>query len=292
MKVLYRVSESENGKTVRDILRCSMAVSYSAIKSAKWDQRILLNGEPVRVDQRVQTGDRVEIRWKQDQPVYELKPFALELNIVWMDEYLTVIDKPAPLASQSSAGHPDDSLENALYSYFGCPKDYVYRPVNRLDKGTSGLMIVARDPHTQQLLQKQLHTDTLVRSYRAVTEGIPNPAEGVIDFPIGKIPEATVKRRIDPDGKPSLTRYKVLKTGNGRALLQLKLETGRTHQIRVHLSAIGCPVFGDFLYGMESETLPGRFALHSSELEFTHPITGKRLSFLSPLPGVFEKLID
>ena len=274
----YTVKPEESGRKVRDILRRSMGVSYTALKSAKWNGRIRLNGETVRADAPVAPGDRVSIEWAEDEPVYALKPYQIDLEIPWMDEHLMIVDKPAGIASQASRNHPDNALENAVYAYFGCPENFVYRPVNRLDKGTGGLMAVARTPHAQHLLQRSLHTADFRRRYLALTDGVPKMAEGVLDFPIGKMPGATVKRMVCDDGKPSRTRYRVLREVNGGALLLLELETGRTHQIRVHLSHIGCPVRGDFLYGTEQpEEFPGCFALHSALLETLHPITGERI---------------
>ena len=279
----YIVKNEEDGRKIRDVLRRGMGVSYSAMKSAKWGGRIRLNGQPVHTDAIVRAGDTVSIDWAEDAPVYALKGYDLPLEVPYEDEHLAVIVKPSPLASQSSRNHPDDSLENALYSYYGRPEGFVYRPVNRLDKGTGGLMVVARTPHAQHLMQRQLHSPAFRRRYLALTDGVPAEREGVIDLPIAKAPEASVKRIIDPAGKTSITRYRVLReTDGGGALVLLELETGRTHQIRVHLSAIGCPVHGDFLYGREDpERFPGKFALHSAFLEFLHPITGKEMSFRS-----------
>ena len=279
----YIVKGEEDGRKVRDVLRRGMGVSYSAMKSAKWGGRIRLNGEPVYTDTIVRAGDTVSMDWGTDTPVYPVKAYDLPLEIPYEDEHLMVIVKPSPLASQSSRNHPDDSLENAVYSYLGCPEGYVYRPVNRLDKGTGGLMVVARTPHAQHLMQKQLHTPSFRRRYLALTEGVPGEREGVIDLPIAKAPGASVKRIVDPEGKRSVTRYQVLReTEDGGALVLLELETGRTHQIRVHLSAMGCPVRGDFLYGREDpERFPGNFALHSAFLAFVHPFTGEKMSFRS-----------
>ncbi len=279
----YQVKTEEDGRRIRDILRRSMAVSYSAMKSAKWDERILLNGTPVHTDIRVQAGDTVAFVPAEDKPVYALKPYDIPLDIPYIDEHLMVVVKPSPLASQSSRNHPDDSLENALYSHFGCPADFVFRPVNRLDKGTGGLMVVARTAYAQHLMQRQLHGPDFVRRYLALTDGVPAKREGVIDLPIGKVPEASVKRMITPDGKRSVTRYRVLHgTEDGGALILLELRTGRTHQIRVHLSAIGCPVHGDFLYGTEDPgRFAGRFALHSAYLAMKHPVTGEQMQFTS-----------
>ncbi len=278
----YTVRAEEDGKRVREILRCGMEVSYTALKSAKWNDRIFLNGEPVYADARVKEGDTVRIEWAEETPAYRPRRFEMALEIPWEDEHLMAIVKPAPLASQSSRNHPDDSLENAVYTYFGCPENFIYRPVNRLDKGTSGLMMIAKTPHAQYRMQRQLHTPAFRRRYLALTDGIPAEREGVIDLPIAKAPGATVKRIVSPEGKPSRTRYRVLEAGNGQALLLLELETGRTHQIRVHLSSIGCPVRGDFLYGQEqTEEYPGHFALHSAVIEAEHPVNGEKIRLIS-----------
>ena len=278
----YRIKPEEAGQCVRDILRRSMGVSYTAMKSAKWNGRIRVNGETARADRRVEAGDVVSMDWAEDEPVYALKPYELPLEIPYLDEHLMAVVKPAGIASQSSRNHPDDSLENAVYAYFGCPENFIYRPVNRLDKGTGGLMIIARTPHAQHLLQKQLHTPAFRRRYLAWTEGRPAADAGILDDPIAKAPGATVRRIVSPEGKPSRTRYKVLREQEGGALILLELETGRTHQIRVHLSHAGCPVRGDFLYGRERpEEFPGCFALHSAMVELVHPVTGETVRLTS-----------
>lgn len=286
-----QVADAQDGQRLSRFLRETLGVSYTAMKSAKWDNRILVDGVPAPVSRLLRAGETVTFREAADTPVYALRPYALPLTIPYQDEHLLIVDKPAPLASQSSAGHPDDSLENALYAHFGCPADFVYRPVNRLDRGTSGLMAVARTPHAQQLLQRQLHTPDFQRVYLAVCEGAPPQDSGVISLPIGKADAASIRREVRPDGKPSVTRYEVLEHASRRSLLRLTLETGRTHQIRVHLSAVGCPVCGDFLYGTELAELPGRFALHSAALTLRHPLTGETLSLSSPLPPALSALL-
>ena len=282
----YTVTPEESGKRLREVLRTGMRLSGTAMKSAKWNGEILRNGERAFVDVRVEAGDRIEVRLPEDEPVYVPAPYELALRIPWEDECLMVADKPAPLASQSSRNHPGDSLENAVYSYLGCPENYVYRPVNRLDKGTSGLMVIAKDGHTQDLLQRMLHGSDFRREYLALTEGIPDPREGVLDAPIRKADGATIRREISPDGKPARTLYRVVEEReDGRALVRLRLETGRTHQIRVHLAAAGCPVCGDFLYGTElPDEFPGRFALHSAYLRLRHPLTGEIIELTSEPP--------
>ncbi len=280
-----------DGCKLRDVLRRDMGVSYSAMKSAKWDGRIRVDGVPTPVNAVLRAGQVVSMVWPEEKPRYRLRGYALPLDIAYEDEHLLVINKPAPLASQSSAGHPDDSLENAVFAYLGCPEDFIYRPVNRLDKGTSGLMAVAKTPHAQHRLQQLLHTRDFQRIYLAVVEGVPEPARGTIDAPIAKVDAASIRRHVCPEGKPSVTHYQVERVRGQRALVRLRLETGRTHQIRVHMSHMGWPVCGDFLYGTELPQLPGRFALHSAEVALVHPITGEKLRLTAPLPPEISALL-
>ena len=288
----HRITAAEAGRKLRDILRQVMGVSYSAMKSAKWDNRITVDGVPQPVDTIAREGQIVAIRWKDAPPAYTLRPYALPLRIPFEDEHLYVIDKPAPLASQSSANHPDDALENALYAHLSCPPDFIYRPVNRLDKGTSGLMIVAKNAHSQHRLQALLHSSDFQRIYLAVIEGHLPQRTGVISAPIAKEEAASIRRLVADHGKPSVTHYEVMRETRVRSLVRLTLETGRTHQISVHMSHMGCPVAGDFLYGSELPGLPGRFALHSHELFLRHPLTGEELHIVSPLPDELTALLD
>jgi 23S rRNA pseudouridine1911/1915/1917 synthase len=230
----------------------------------------------------VQAGDTVRIEWAEEIPAYRPRRYDIPLDVPWEDEYLMVAVKPAGMASQSSQNHPDDSLENAVYTRAGCPEDFVFRPVNRLDKGTGGLMLIAKTPHIQYLMQQLLHTPGFRRRYLAWTDGVPETESGILDYPIGKAEGATVRRIVSPEGKPSRTRYRVLRRQGAGVLVLLELETGRTHQIRVHLSHAGCPVRGDFLYGKElPEEFPGCFALHSAMLETVHPLTGGTIRLTS-----------
>ena len=168
----------------------------------------------------------------------------------------------------------------------------MFRPLNRLDKGTSGLLAAAKHAHATQLLQKQLHTDSFVREYLAVVEGKLS-GNGTIDAPISKANDTTIRRIIDwENGKPAVTHYTSVGFQNNRTLVRLRLETGRTHQIRLHLSHIGHPIVGDFMYGTEIEALPERFALHSAFIALNHPITGMRIEYESPLPPELKHLIE
>ena len=284
----YAVQPEDEGKKLSVILRARMKLSNRQISHLKFSEGIWLNESCVHTGVFVHAGDTVHVILRDDGQT--LVPYTLALRVVYRDEDVLVVDKPAPLPSIRSVHQDEKTLENAVYAYFGCPEGFVYRPVSRLDKGTSGLMPIALNAYAHDRMQRALHTERYVRAYLAVTEGAPEKDSGVIDLPIGM--QNGVKRCVDPSGKPSVTHYRVLeRAANGRALLHLRLETGRTHQIRVHTSAMGHPVAGDFMYGWELDDLPGRFALHAAYLRFEHPVTGEVLTFESPLPDELRKLL-
>ncbi len=284
------IDASWQGQPLRRVALGALQMSYGQFKRAKFQGQLLLDGVPVHADARVQTGQLLVIRIPEGEKACPL-PYPLPLSVPYQHLGLLLVDKPAPLPSVASRSPDQRTLENALYAHLGCPDPFVYHPVNRLDKGTSGLMAVALTAHVQQLLQQTLHTDAFIRRYLAVCEGAPPQREGVIDAPIAKESGPSVRRRVAAEGKPATTLYRVLETAGSRSLVELQLQTGRTHQIRVHLSWLGCPVVGDFLYGREEPSLPGRFALHSHFLRLTHPLTGQEVTATSPLPQALQQLL-
>ena len=278
------------GRSIRAIALGEIGMSSGQFKRAKFQGSILLDGQRVTADVRVRAGQQLSL-FVPEKALEKPKALDMPVEIVYEDESLWVINKPAPLPSAPSARQDTPTLENALFSHLGCPEGFVYRPVNRLDKGTSGLMIVAKDAHAQYLLQHMLHTPDFVREYLAVVDGCPPHMEGLIDLPIAKADGATVRREVRPDGKEARTFYRVLQKGE-KSLVRLRLDTGRTHQIRVHMAHMGCPVTGDFLYGTElPEKLPGRFALHSAGIRLIHPVSGQEVALESPLPPALEALL-
>lgn len=288
-KLCYDVPAEDDGKKLSVILRARMKLSNRQISHLKFSEGIYLNDRIVHTGVFVHAGDSVQVLLR-DHGI-ALAPYDLPLRIVYRDEDVLVVDKAAPLPSIRSVHQDEKTLENAVYAYLGCPEGYVYRPVSRLDKGTSGLMPIALNAYAHDRMQRALHTEAYVRQYLAVTEGAPDADAGVVDLPIGM--KNGVKRCIDPNGKAAVTHYRVLERfENGRALMHLQLETGRTHQIRVHMSALGHPVAGDFMYGWELPELPGRFALHAAYLRFLHPVTGAEMIFESPLPEKLQKLLE
>ena len=283
----YTVSGEEAGRTVKSVALRDMRLSRSLFSSLKFSGGLTLDGQPVRADARLQAGQVLRAAW-QDGAALELTPYAVSFEIPYADDHYLIVDKPAPLPTLCSARQEGPTLENALYARLGCPAGFVFRPVNRLDKGTSGLLAVARDAHAQQLLQRQLHTDAFVREYLAVCRGHLPQGEGTVDLPIAK--GMGVRREVRPDGVRAVTHYRVEGETEACSLLRLRLETGRTHQIRVHLAALGCPIVGDYVYGEADPRLPGRFALHACGMRFLHPFTGKEIQMESPLPMELKAL--
>ena len=281
------ISSGLAGRSVKNVALGQLKVSYGQLKRMKFSDHILVDGIPRHTDYILRAGECLRLCFPVETGP-RVGAGSEALNVVWEDPDILIIDKPAPLPSVASR-QGGETLENRVFSYLGCPEGFVYRPVNRLDKGTSGLMMAAKNAHIQQRMQRMLHTDGFIREYLAVVDGRPGEEKGVIDLPIGHGPG--IKRVIDAAGRPAFTEYEVLKTGESRSLLRLKLHTGRTHQIRVHLAALGCPVAGDFLYGQEDERLPGRFALHSCRLCFCHPLSGEWVEARSPMPVNLQELV-
>ena len=281
------ISSGLAGRSVKNVALGQLKVSYGQLKRMKFSDHILVDGIPRHTDYILRAGECLRLCFPVETGP-RVGTGSEALNVVWEDPDILIIDKPAPLPSVASR-QGGETLENRVFSYLDCPEGFIYRPVNRLDKGTSGLMMAAKNAHIQQRMQRMLHTDGFIREYLAVVDGRPGEEKGVIDLPIGHGPG--IKRVIDAAGRPAFTEYEVLKTGESRSLLRLKLHTGRTHQIRVHLAALGCPVAGDFLYGQEDERLPGRFALHSYRLCFCHPLSGEWVEARSPMPANLQEMV-
>ena len=293
MRKLTALAGAEDaGRRVKYFVRGGMGVSCGQFAALKQRGGLLVNGQPVHANHALCPGDTVTVLL-EDAARESAAPEEGPVNVVYEDEDLLIIDKSAPLATQCSPKQPGGTLENRLaHRYRDLPGGFVFRPLNRLDRGTSGLMAAAMNAHATQRLQRQLHTDAFLREYLAVVEGRME-GEGVVDAPIAKEQAATVRRVVDCErGQPAVTHYRVERPGERYSLVRLRLETGRTHQIRVHMAHLGHPVAGDFLYGTELAALPGRFALHSTLLRLTHPVTGEVMAWESPLPESLALLLE
>ena len=294
MRILtHTVLPEEEGRMVKGILRGSLQLSYTLLKSLKWrENAILLNGQSVHVNAIVHAGDGVSVALSERTPREDLYcENTAAPNIVYEDEDLLVLNKPAGVAMHPKA---DDaaapSLAAMLTGYLG--EGSVPHFVSRLDKGTSGLLIAAKSGYVHDRLRRALHSSELRREYRAVAVGQVTPPRGVIDAPIGRADGSIIRRCVREDGLVSRTEYEVLQTTERFTLLRLRPETGRTHQLRVHMAYLGHPLAGDWLYGPEDKNLIARPALHSYELWFTQPITGQELHFTAPIPQDMQRLLE
>ena len=294
MRILtHTVLPEEDGRMVKGILRGSLQLSYTLLKSLKWrENAILLNGQSVHVNAIVHTGDVVSVALSERTPREDLyRENAAAPDIVYEDEDLLVLNKSAGVAMHPKADDTSAlSLAAMLTGYLG--EGSVPHFVSRLDKGTSGLLIAAKSGYVHDRLRRALHSSELRREYRAIAVGQVTPPRGVIDAPIGRAEGSIIRRCVREDGLVSRTEYEVLQTTECFTLLRLRPETGRTHQLRVHMSYLGHPLAGDWLYGTEDKNLIARPALHSYELWFTQPITGQELHFTVPIPQDMQRLLE
>lgn len=249
---------------------------------------VTVNGRAAKPGYRVQAGETVSVRIPPQPPTLVL-PEAMSLDIVYEDEALLVVNKPAGLVVHPAPGHAGGTLVNGLLAY--CPQiAEVGGPeragiVHRLDKDTSGLIVVAKDEATHTALQRQFKRRGVSKTYLALVEGQVQPPEGIIEAPIGRDRVRRKRMMVTPSGRQARTTYRVLEYFADHTLLEVQPVTGRTHQIRVHLAWLGYPVVGDDVYGYRRQRLlQGRHFLHAARLRFTHPLTGEEMALEAPLP--------
>ena len=282
------VTAEENGMTVKQVLRERFALSSSLLAKCKREKDgILVNGQEAPVSAPLCTGDRLAFSLTDEEGKHAVKAVDIKLNVIYEDDYLLVLDKPSGIAVIPPSLGKDDRCIAAGYGFYY--PHLRFHAVNRLDKGTSGLMMVAKYGYIHERLQSSLHND-MFREYLGVSVGTVTPENGHIDAPIARAENSAILRCVSPGGCPAVTDYETLHSSEKFTLLRLLPRTGKTHQIRVHLAHIGFPLAGDHLYGTEDKTLIPRPALHSHALIFTHPVTGERLHFTSPLPDDMKKL--
>lgn len=272
-------------------------VDYSRSQIQQWlkDERVMVNGTTVKANYKVKAGDQVTIA-VPEPIVLELTPENIPLEIVYEDEDVAVVNKPQGMVVHPSAGHPNGTLVNALLFHMQDLSSIndVIRPgiVHRIDKDTSGLLMIAKNDFAHESLAKQLKEKTSLRKYVALVHGVIPHEKGVIDAPIGRSKTDRKMQAVIEEGKPAVTHFQVLERFADFTLVELQLETGRTHQIRVHMKYIGYPLAGDPVYGPK-KTLPGKGQfLHAQVLGFEHPRTGEFLTFTAPLPEVFQKTLE
>lgn len=288
--IRFTADDADAGQTVREVLQKRYGVSRRLLIRAKFNGLITRNGTLVFVNERLETGDEIVVLVNEEE-TQSVAPEDMPLVIRHEDEDLMVIAKPAGLVVHPTGNHPAGTLANGVIAYWNKRGERRrFRAVNRLDKDTSGLLIIAKNQWAHEQFSRMQQERSLKRTYLAIAEGIMEPAAGTMEEPIGLAENSFITRQVRADGQAAVTHFRVLAHGEGMSFVQLRLGTGRTHQIRVHMSHRGHPLAGDDLYGGARVHI-GRQALHAAELAFIHPRSGEELHFREPLPEDMEQLL-
>lgn len=284
----YQITSADAGQTILQFLTArgySRAI-FTHLK--RTPNGILLNEVWAYVTTRVQAGDTLTIHLIEESDAGKILPISLPLSVCYEDEDLLIVNKPAGMPIHPSKLHQDDTLANAVLGYYEAQGiSCTFRCISRLDRDTTGLVLLAKHMLSASLLGAMMRRREIHREYLAIVEGVPEES-GTVCAPIARISCSGIKRQVDPiHGESAVTHYRRLACGDGCSLVSLRLETGRTHQIRVHMSYLGHPLLGDALYASapESSAQIKRQTLHSCRLYFTHPITGAAMDFTAPLPS-------
>jgi 23S rRNA pseudouridine1911/1915/1917 synthase len=289
--IRYRVPEERVGQTVETVLKEALMISGRMINRLTRSRGIRLNGRSPWLSRPVKAGDELKVAVRpREHP--DFPAFPVDFTILYEDRDLMVIDKPAGVNVHPTRDRETNTLVNGiLHRWRERGADGIPRPVHRLDRWTSGLILVAKNAYMHQLLDRQLRNKQIRRCYLAITGKPLSDTSGTINEPIGRDPHHPLRRRVTPNGEPAVTHYRVLQQNDRAALVEAELETGRTHQIRVHFAHLGAPLLGDPLYGGETSIIR-RQALHSTILTFLHPLTGKEMRFQSPFPDDLQTLSE
>ena len=271
-RLTVHVTDANNMK-IRDYLTRRLGFSASLIGKVKYDN-VILNGRPVHMRASINTGDVIEVIFPEENTEC-VEPMDIPIDVLFEDEAVLVVSKPKDMPIHPSRGNSLPTLANAVRSYLGKP--FVFRAITRLDRDTSGLVLIAKDHLSAALLSRDMAAGRIKKQYVALVEGVPSPLCGRIEAPIEREAPDSIKRIVRDDGKNAITEYEVIKTcENGNSLVKVNLITGRTHQIRVHMAHIGHPLVNDFLYGTEKEG--ETYYLHCFLITFTHPITRETIT--------------
>ncbi|HWQ30412.1 MAG TPA: RluA family pseudouridine synthase [Negativicutes bacterium] len=287
---IFDIEQEYDGLKLGKYLKEKLLLSRNALIRIKKSDSLKVNGVHVHMDIILKAGDRVEFELPDTNSEYIL-PEEMELDIVYEDEYLVIINKAAGIPTHPSGKHFTGTLANGLMHHLaGEGRNITIRPINRLDRNTSGLVTFAKSSHIQHLMSLESYKPDITKEYLAVVQGIVTADTGIIDAPIERELPHSVKRVVREGGDRAVTHYRVLDRYSASCLLSLVLETGRTHQIRVHMSHIGHPLLGDELYGGSMDII-GRHALHAYSIKMLHPVTKTELSLKAELPQDMVELI-
>ena len=279
----YQITENEQGTTVLDFLR-KKGFSRHILSSMKADKEALTrNGQRIGGREQLLAGDHFRVRLLETVDSDGIVPVSMPLSILYEDEDILVINKPADMPVHPSIGNYTNTLANGVAAYLDAKDEHSpFRCINRLDRDTSGALILAKNAFSAAVLSTQMRNRQIRRTYLAVVEGI-TPPNGTISAPMSRVDDSVIERHVDfLRGEPAVTHYERLEVKNEHSLLEIHLETGRTHQIRVHMGYIGHPLPADYLYHPVYDCFK-RQPLHSLQLEFRHPVTDKPMCLLAPV---------
>ncbi|MGF0102212.1 RluA family pseudouridine synthase [Bariatricus sp. SGI.019] len=288
----YIIDEAGDGLRIEQYLRRKGYSGQNLAEIKRMPQSVLVNGEHYYMKQELNTGDHLSIHICETKCSEKIPPVQIPLDIVYEDEDIIVINKPAGMPIHPSLNNYTNSMANALAWYYQEQgKPFIFRCCNRLDRDTSGLTVVAKHLVSGNILSDMVRRRDIHREYLAIVRGHVSPEAGTINAPLARKPGTIIERTVDwEQGETAITHYRLVEERNGHSLVSLRLETGRTHQIRIHMKYLGYPLIGDYLYNPDMEYI-GRQALHSHRLSFTHPITGEPMEFTAPLPKDMEKVL-
>lgn len=289
----YTIPESQNGLRVEQFLRRKGYSRQNLTEIKRMPQSILVNGIHYYMRQTLAAGDHLQVCICETESSEKIPPVKLPLNIVYEDEDILVINKPAGMPIHPSMKNYYNSLANALAWYYQDQgKPFIFRCSNRLDRDTSGLTVISKHLVSASIMADMTKKRLVHREYLAIVKGDLTPPAGTITAPLSRKEGSIIERTVDFDhGEEAITHYKLVKKENRHSLVSLQLETGRTHQIRIHMKYLGYPLIGDYLYNPDMEHIT-RQALHSYHMEFPHPITGQKMTFTAPLPPDMSAIIS
>lgn len=293
----YRVPPEDEGRVLKSVLQGRLGLSRKLLSRVKLTEKgVTVNGERVYINVRVKAGDVVEIRMEEEDSD-DIMPQPIPVNVIYEDDHLLIVNKPAGMIVHPTTGHWSNTLANGVvHMWRERGLKIRFRPIHRLDRETSGVLAIAKTPYVHQNVSTQMQEGTVGKEYMAIVHGNMEQEEGTVNEPIDRDPASPHYRIVTPTGYPSITHYRVLEQLCGAALLSVRLETGRTHQIRVHMSYLGHPLIGDGMYGKEEygqdEPAIARHALHAARLSFVHPVLQERMVFEAALPEDMRHLLS